>query len=319
MEGFLQCLPAFGRRVMTATAFLLFSLPATATSLERAKRIHDRLAGVPPSASVLNAMETLVTNGDAIGAAELAMQNKGFYNATLKNWITPWTNRDDDKFAPLNDYTATVIGVIRDGADYRRILYDNILYVGAVAGPVSTGYSVANNANYLQLEANDVDLGNSALLVATTQSGVPPQATAGVMTTRAAARALFSDGTNRAMFRYTLKNHLCHDLEQVQDSTRPTERIRRDISRSPGGDSRIFMNNCSSCHTGMDPLAQAFAYYNFAHTDGSEDAGQIEYTANSVQPKYRINENHFIEGYDTPDDRWDDYWRSGPNTAIFGW
>jgi hypothetical protein len=103
----------------------------------------------------------------------------------------------------------------------------------------------------------------------TTQSsltGIPAAATAGVMTTRAAARAFFIDGTNRAMFRFTLMNHMCNDLEQVKDITRVPDRIRQDVSRSPGGDSRIFLNNCLGCHAGMDPLAGAYAYTTLSTT-----------------------------------------------------
>ena len=71
------------------------------------------------------------------------------------------------------------------------------------------------------------------------------------------------------MFRFTMINHLCHDMEQLMDTTRPTDRIRQDVARSPGGDSRIFLNNCVGCHSGMDPMAQAFAYYNFDATCGA--------------------------------------------------
>lgn len=331
MEGLIKSLPGLRRHLALAISLGLLALPAMAGSLEQAKRMHDRLAGVPPNATDLDKMQRAINNDGTcgitlsggctpLGAAYLAMSNKAFYNATLKNWITPWTNRDGDKFAPLNDYTATVIGVIRDNGDYRSILYDNILYVGAVTGPVTAPYSISNNSNYLQLEANDIDLSNTNLLVGPqAQIGIPDPATAGVITTRAAARAFFVDGTNRAMFRFTLKNHLCNDMEQVQDITRPSDRIRRDVPRSPGGDSRIFMNTCIGCHSGMDPMAQAFAYYNFAYTTGNEDAGQLQYTPGAVQPKYHINENHFIEGYNTPNDDWANYWRSGPNTAIFGW
>ena len=305
-----------------AVSVAVFSLPTTAGSLERAKRIHDRLTGVPPSASVLADMQTLL-GSDPIAAANLAMDNPAFYNATLKNWASPWTNRDDNKFAPLNDYTATVIGVVRDRLDYRRVLYDNILYVPN-SGTYGA-YSSSNNNAYVALENSGANMGSTSVLQLATQSGVPSNATAGVMTTRAAARAFFIDGTNRAMFRFTLKNHLCNDMEQVQDTTRPADRIRQDVPRSPGGDSRLFMNGCVGCHSGMDPMAQAFAYYDFnydktaADQDAAKDAGQIQYTAGTVQPKYFINANHFNEGFVTPDDRWDNYWRAGPNTAIFGW
>lgn len=315
-----------GQALCGCTLFLLATF-AAATPLEKAKRMHDRLAGVPPDATVLSAMVTKINNGDAVGAAYEAMKDKAFYNARLKNWITPWTNREGNQFAPLNDYTATVIGLIRDEEDYRKVLYGDVLYV-----PAGASYSPSSNDNYAAAEANDVDLGNPSLLVKSTQSANitalaadPNKAPAGIMTTRAGARAFFVDGTNRAMFRFTLKNHLCNDMEQVQDTSRPSDRIRRDVPRSPGGDSRIFMNTCIGCHSGMDPMAQAFAYYDFHYDKAAADSetarneGYLVYTPGRVQPKYDINHDHFAEGYITTDDRWDNYWREGPDTAIFGW
>jgi hypothetical protein len=133
------------------------------------------------------------------------------------------------------------------------------------------------------------------------------------MTTRAASEAFFVAGTNRAMFRFTVLNHMCKELEEIKDTTLPVDRIRQDVSRSPGGDSRIFMNNCVGCHSGMDPMAQAFAYYNFDVT-----AGRVFYTASQVQPKYLINPDNFKPGYITPDDHWDNYWRHGQN-RLLGW
>lgn len=312
--------------VLCSALFCAFN--AQAGSLERAKRIHDRLAGVPATPAVLATMEGLVATSDDLGAAQLAMQNRAFYNVTLKNWAAPWTNRDDDRFAPLNDYTATVIGLVRDGADYRQVLYGDVIYVGA-NGVVGSAYSNSDNQHYIALERADVDLGNPAVLEQRPQSlvtGLDAAATAGVMTSRAAARAFFIDGTNRAMFRFTLKNHLCHDLEQVQDAGRPADRIRQDVSRSPGGDSRIFLNNCVSCHAGMDPMAQAFAHYDFYYAPGQpEDGGRLLYRSGELDPatgtqaKYHINAGNFRPGYVTTADHWDNYWRDGPNTAIFGW
>jgi hypothetical protein len=115
------------------------------------------------------------------------------------------------------------------------------------------------------------------------------------------------------MFRFTVLNHLCKELEEIKDTTLPVDRIRQDVSRSPGGDSRIFMNNCVGCHSGMDPMAQAFAYYNFDAT-----AGRVFYTAGQVQPKNLINPDNFKPGYVTPDDHWDNYWRHGQN-RLLGW
>ena len=293
---------------------------AQAGPREQAKRLHDRLAGVPPTAAKLDQMAAMIDGGNAIDAAYEAMAHPDFYRVTIKNWATPWTNREQSPFAPLNDYTATVIGMIRDGVPFNRLLTADLVYVAQGTG--APAYSQRNNAHYEWLESNHADL--QAVLAPTTQSGllgIPPQATAGVMTTRAAARAFFYAGTNRAMLRYTLLNHLCRDLEQLQDPTRPADRIRQDVSRSPGGDSRLYLNGCISCHTGMDPLAQAYAYYDWDYdrdADPAGDAGRLIYTAGEVRPKYLINSATFSPGFVTPDDRWDNYWRAGPNKHL-GW
>ena len=96
----------------------------------RLKRMHDRLAGVPPSESVLSTMAADIAAGRPTDAAMTAMQNRAFYDVTLKNFAMPWTNRDQTVFAPLNDYVATVIGMVRDDVAFDRVLYDDILYVG---------------------------------------------------------------------------------------------------------------------------------------------------------------------------------------------
>lgn len=306
--------------VITAVIVATFGLwtgAAHADSRDQAKRIHDRLAGVMPDDTVLTLMVADIDGGNPQAAAMRAMDNPNFYNVTLKNWATPWTNRDQTMFAPLNDYTATVIGMVRDDVGFDQLLSANLVYHanGAQAnGQTAPNYSPASNAHYEFLEDNGVDLMTELRGDTQTQmSGLEAGATAGVMTTRAAAAAFFVAGTNRAMFRFTLLNHMCNDLEQVKDITRSPDRIRQDVSRSPGGDSRIFMNNCVGCHAGMDPLAQAFAYYQY-----DETAGQMIYTPGQVQPKYFINGETFAPGYVTPDDGWDNYWRTGQN-QLLGW
>jgi len=300
---------------------------AEAGAREQAKRMYDRIAGVPATDAELDAMLAIMdanddnitdSDADAKAAAELALDSSGFYNVTLKNMVTPWTNEEQTMFADLNDFTATVIGLVRDGDDYRKVLYDDVIYVGA-SGSLAA-YSNGSNQHYVDLEASGADMGDTNVLERRSQSsvtGLQSSATAGVLTTRAAAKAFFVAGTNRAMFRFTLMNFMCRDLEQVQDTTRTPDRIRQDVSRSPGGDSRIFLNRCIGCHAGMDPLAQAFAYYEWSGEEGTED-GQLIYTANQVQAKYHINADNFRYGYSTPNDQWDNYWREGPNSAL-GW
>jgi len=91
------------------------------------------------------------------------------------------------------------------------------------------------------------------------------------------------------------------------------------VSRSPGGDSRIFLNNCIGCHSGMDPLARALAYYDF--DNGSEEAPgsmRLVYTVNQVNSKYFNNDTNFPAGFRTPNDNWENRWRQGQN-SLLGW
>ena len=289
----------------------------------QAARMYNRIAGVPPSATMLGNM----TKTDAVSAALMATNDPAFYNYTIRNLAAPWTNRDQSVFVPLNDYTATVVGMVRDNVPFNQLLSADMIYI-ANASATSTyslpAYSPANNNLYQEMDNNNVDLSTS--LTQTTQSsitGIPTAATAGVMTTRGAAMAFFVNGTNRAMFRFTMMNHLCNDLPLVMDTTRPPDRIRQDVTRSPGGVSTLFLTNCVGCHSGMDPMAQAFAYYNFTYPASEIGAttwpvGQIVYTAGQVQPKYTINNTNFPQGFVTPDDSWNNRWRSGPN-QVLGW
>src|SRR5262245_65701857 len=78
--------------VLAAVALLLSAAAAHADARTQARRIHDRLAGVPPTAAVLDTMTAMVQSGDAVAAAEEAMKNRAFYDVTLKNFAMPWTN-----------------------------------------------------------------------------------------------------------------------------------------------------------------------------------------------------------------------------------
>jgi hypothetical protein len=286
-----------------ALAVLASGQQALAGPREQARRMYDRLTGTPPSPALLTQLENEVNTRGLVNTAIFIMdkdepRSKGFYSVTLKNFASPWTNRDQSIFAPLNDYTATVIGMVRDDLDFRGVLSEDIAYVG---NGVTPAYSPTSNAHYDALESNNVDLRTA--LVRVTQSslnGLPSTATAGVITSRAGAEAFFIDGTNRAMFRFTLLNHLCRDMEQVHDTSLPPDRIRQDVTRSPGGDSSVFNNNCIGCHSVMDSMAQAFAYYDF-----DETVGRLVYTPGQVQPKYLINSDNFKPGYVTPNDAWE--------------
>jgi hypothetical protein len=305
------------RATVCAGALVLLGTNALAAgpNADQATRIYNRIAGVPPTAAQLAQMTGAA---DQVAAALIATQDPAFYNNTIRNMAAPWTNRDQSVFVPLNDYTATVVGMVRDDVAFNTLLSADLVYTADGASGVPA-YSPANNAMYDAMDANNVDL--KAHLVSSTQSaltGIPAGATAGVMTTRGAGSAFFINGTNRAMFRFTMLNHLCNDMQLVMDITRPPDRIRQDVTRSPGGASSLFLNNCVGCHSGIDPMAGAFAYYNFNNIDPTtaDTTGTVVYTAGQVQPKYFINNTNFPQGFVTLDDSWNNHWRAGPNSIL---
>src|SRR6478609_256243 len=280
------------------------ALAAQAGNRDKAKRIYDRIAGTPPTEATLDQMEALVAANRPLDAALIAVQAPSFYNVTLKNMAVPWTNRDQTVFAPLNDYVATFIGMVRDDVAFNTALSADLTYTVNGSTPAA---SATSNAHYENAETNNLNLFTA--LTPTTQSsiqGIPPAATAGFITSRAASEAFFVDGTNRAMFRFTMINHMCRDMEQVHDTSLPPDRIRQDVSRSPGGDSRLFLNNCIGCHDGMDPFAQAFAYYDYDNgTAEAPGSMRLVYTPGTVQSKYFNNNTNFAPGFITPDDAWE--------------
>ena len=60
-------------------------------------------------------------------------------------------------------------------------------------------------------------------------------------------------------------------------------------------------------------MAGGFAYYDF-----DEDQQRLVYTDGVVQAKYLRDAGTFPFGYETTDDSWINYWRTGPNEYI-GW
>ena len=295
---------------------LLLGAPASAGPREQARKLHDRLAGVPPSAAVLDQMAALIATGDpadTLAAANIAMQNPQFLMTSVKNMVTPWTNVERTVHSDLNDYTALVIGMIRDDVPFNQVLTADLMYVGANVQPA---YSQTDNAHYQAVESQRVDLSNPALFTPVPQSTLPGSQmmagdTAGVITTRAAGEAFFSAGTNRRMWRFTTLNYLCRDMELLHDITRPVDRIRQDVSRSPGGDSRLFHNACSGCHSGMDAVAGAFAYFDWDATQM-----RVVHTPGSVAAKYLINGSNFPYGYITSDNSLSNYWRQGSHANL---
>jgi hypothetical protein len=283
---------------------LLVSSPVwaqtSASPREIAWKLHNRIAGVPPRPSMLMDMEREISAGRPEAAARMALAHPNFINIVMKNWVKSWSNRDMSNRVDFNDHTATLIGIIRDDIGFDQALYGDIYYTAPAS---TTAWANNSNAHYRQAEAQRLNFSDPAVLVRETQSArliADANAVSGVITTRQSAESFFQAGTNRRMNRFTFMNFLCNDYEQVHDVTTPTYHIGQDVERTPGGDSRTFLNKCVGCHAGQDAMRGAYAYYDYTNN-------MIQYTPGTVVNK--INRNVlYSAGKRTLDDSWENLW-----------
>lgn len=293
---------------------LVLCLPALAGQVERQKAwtIHNRVAGVPPTPTMLNQMEADLMRGDSDAAIAKAMAHPNFTSIVLKNWFKPWSNQARSAGGQLNDFVATAVGMIRDNTPFDQILYGDILYHANAAAIANVPpYARDSNNHYRELEVRDPNNWAMRLAVDSQAANNGITDSAGAITTRAFGEAYFSAGTNRRMTRYLFINFLCRDFEQLHDVTIPDYRVRRDVERNPGDDSRTYKNKCVGCHAGQDALGGAWAYFNYNNN-------QVQYTPGTVQGKMNQNSQFFPDGFRTTDDSWINTWAKGQNSSL-GW
>ena len=287
---------------------------------QQADQIYQRLNGIPPDAETLERLTKMVQKGDLSSAALAAIDDPAghFYNTIVRNWWTGFTNEAENARAALNDYTALVIGMIRDELPFDEILYGDVLYlaVDPTGSPLPT-YSQrgGNDANEHFLAVDERNLKLHQVLKQYKQSektSYAPDVAAGVLSTWGFAKDFYNAGTNRAAVRFTMIPFLCRDMEQLHDPTRPDFRIRRDVPRDPGGDTSVYRNKCAGCHAGMDALAGAFSHWDYDDDDG------VLYDPTQLPDKINRNGDVFEKGYITKNDNWELLWHEGPNSKV-GW
>lgn len=331
---------------------LLAQIPgAQAGPREQATRLFDRLASAPLTLTDARRaqMEALITQGNLIGAAQIATADDRFYNLTLKTWATPMSNRDEDwqvaqrsnSIHYLTDFAAMVIGSVRDDRSAQELLNGDFTYaVTDITNPSIPAYQPLDpdmNNHYQMLEQYGVNLREK--LVRITPQRPDFSDSAGLITSQAWGYQHFRDGTNRRPIHYAMREFLCTDIEALRDANYPTTRIRRDVDRAPGGDATVFATTCKTCHGGMDGLAGAFAYYDRAYIPTPQPSAaplptgyfpgyQLTRTPNPVFPtstspvsKMNKNGNIFPAGYVTINDSWVNIFASSQTSTniAMGW
>jgi hypothetical protein len=163
---------------------LLLSLcaPAFAGKRDQARKLYSSLTGLTPTEAEVTIIAGKLAAGKSMEVAQdiidsrAGLVSKGaFYNVTVKNFATPWTNVDYTKMFPLTDLSATVIGYVRDNRPFNDILHNNSVYMAAgikMSGKVNTT-SVTNPSQMLYTNSSSRRDGVTAAQIADDCEGVP--------------------------------------------------------------------------------------------------------------------------------------------------
>lgn len=271
--------------------FPIVNVPRT-ENLLKASEIYERLTGTktPIYNPVLSQMEQKLNVNDGVGAAALVTENPLFYNIIVKNFAAKMSNRDETINYPLNDFTATVIGAVRDDISAKELLSGDFFYQGDPTKSAVPSDDVddilRSNKHYQALETGNFDLkavlmkrkqillkASSATANNSTNNNninnitfdvVDNSWAAGLLTTRQWAMSHMVAGTNRRAAEFTFREFLCMPIENIADATGPEDVIGRDIDRNPGGSRAKFTTSCRACHTVLDGFRPAFAFMTFS-------------------------------------------------------
>lgn len=124
------------------------SSPVEAQELEQdqAVRLFQRLTGANPSASELEQMIQAIRSGNTDQAALIAINssNLGFYKTTLPEMFSRLIDQEGSRPDDLNEFTATVVGIVVENQDFRDIFGD-VIYTSGDAE--STYYFMEDDDN----------------------------------------------------------------------------------------------------------------------------------------------------------------------------
>jgi hypothetical protein len=324
------------------TCLLTSNVQAQVAAQNTAKKIYERLTSIKISGDspVLQQMTEKVAAGDLKGAAAIATADKNFLNVTVKQMALKMSTREETLRIPLNDFAASFIGVTRDQSDARELLTGNFYYMGdlakinpaqATVTPPPEGYRiledlVRSNRHYETIDNGVIDIGAVLKRVEGQQLASQNDANvlvmnndpAGVLTSRSFMMAHAIAGTNRRLVEYTFREFMCVPISEWSDTGASDTRIGRDIDRFPGGSHQAFETTCKGCHTQMDSLRGAFAFWD-VNGDRVVNRGISSTGTGRVAQKYSRLNTVFPDGYVTIDNSFINNSKRPGNAALFGW
>ncbi|MDZ4662764.1 MAG: hypothetical protein SGJ18_14210 [Pseudomonadota bacterium] len=346
-----------------------------ADAQETAMLIFSRLAGYRPlfnDPKIVDMVAKLMA-GQSIAAAKVATDDPAFCNKTLRLVATKMSYRDENPTNPSNDFVATFVGAIcKEDIDARKLLTDNfyfqfdqaqLLTVPAAPAINRTNLTIAADADRLtkilksNLHYETMDVipggfdyrnlvrGPSGILIRgpnDTVSLLPAEDASALISSRGFMSAHAIAGTNRRLYEFINREFNCIAMEDFADTSRSDEFVARDVNKYDDK----YNSQCKGCHTQMDAMKSAFAYFDFfdggvgqQYTKHSgvylgvnqvrlapataENANQFKSSNNvpldPINVSWKLNRNADFYGKSVIDNRWTNNIMGTTNRAYFGW
>ncbi len=315
-------------------------------NLEKASTLYRRLTGttLPVTSPLIKDMAQRIQGSGETGlmeAAALATNQRDFYNITVRDFASRMSTRDETVNTDLNDFSATLIGIVRDNINAKQLLTADFMYIAdqsKAAVPSRMQEDIlTSNAHYVALEEGRFNLAEVLVQVPQTifdgREVRPHPNAAGLLTTRAWMEAHATAGTNRRLVEYAFRQFLCIPMDKWSDSYAPDDYVGRDIDRFPAGDNTNYTTTCRACHSTMDSLRGAFAFYDFSNgfakyswymTPAAPDAEDTPTTIRVTNPQTmvvaKMNHNDLGRGgRETRDSYFFNNATTGVNGTYFQW
>lgn len=274
----------------------MFANAASETEMRKAKKLYERLSGVKVSSSKpeLKVAASYLADGKKMEAVRYITSSPDFLNVQIRNLSLRLSNKDESVKVPFNDFSALIVGIVRDNKDFREVLTADYYY--DVTGspneddqrtrffyqtnftPVETNYMDLTKAlvfrprQQMVTMAYDTSYNQSDKSFSLISTADNPDS-AGVLTTRIFAERNLSGGSNRRAVEFTLKQFLCVSMAEAADSNASDQYVGRDVERFPAGDHNKYLTSCKSCHAVMDGMRGAFAKMDYGNFTNSQATG----------------------------------------------
>ncbi len=285
--------------------------------------------GLPIDDARLKTMESDIASGDVRSAAKVATSDPLFYNVRVRDIAKAMSTVDTSVRAPMSDFVATFIGVVRDSdtTSAKTLLTGNFSYVadptktmvnGMQAVPQGDGDFLNSNNHYDAITNGNFSLSDvlirkegQRVISANTGAVMAHPDPAGLITSYAFQKAHAVMGTNRRLVQYSMKIFMCVEMADWADATAPDNRVGRDVDRVPSGSSGKYLQTCKACHGQMDGFRGAFSHVDFNNNSATYATG--------VQGKMNRNGDVFQGGFILQDDSFLNYATEPANQDKFGW